>query len=213
MKSKLAKKFFLVCLMLLIGSMSMMAKKAHIERGMNKQQVTDILGQPANVSFDESGETWEYFKRPLIGNTNRIVVYFGRDDRVKACQSSYIDGDSNAPLGYGRQPGAYPVVPVPNPGYNGLDDESFSILYNKVKNASFDDNRFDLIQVACLGCWFSCRQVAGLLKPFSFSDAKFKALRMMAHRITDPQNTVEIYKLFDFSSDKDKAAEIIGAAQ
>lgn len=99
---------------------------------------------------------------------------------------------------------------MPNPECYGLDDESFTILYNKVRDASFDDNRFDLIQVACLGCWFSCSQVAGLLKLFSFSDAKFKALGMMARHITDPQNAVEIYRMFDFSSDRDKAAEIMG---
>lgn len=211
MKTRLARQFFLVCLMLLIGSLSMMAKRARIERGMTKQQVTSILGQPDNTSFDESGETWEYFKSPLMSNyTNRIVVYFGRDDLVRACQSSTIDYHSNTPLGYGRRPGAYPAVPVPNPSCYGLDDESFTILYNKVRDASFDDNRFDLIQVACLGCWFSCSQVAGLLKLFSFSDAKFKALGMMARHITDPQNAVEIYRMFDFSSDRDKAAEIMG---
>lgn len=196
--------------MLLIGSLSMTAKKAYIERGMNKQQVTGILGQPANISFDENGETWEYFKSPLMSNyANHVVVYFDRDDRVRACQSSTIDYHSNTPLGYGRHPGAYPVVPVPNSCCYSLDDESFTILYNKVRDASFDDNRYDLIQVACLGCWFSCSQVAGLLKLFSFSDAKFKVLGMMAHRITDPQNAVEIYRIFDFDSDRDKAAEIM----
>ena len=79
-----------------------------------------------------------------------------------------------------------------------------------MRDASFDDSRFDLIQVACLGCWFSCSQVAGLLKLFSFSNAKLKALGMMARRITDPQNAVEIYRMFDFFSDKDKAAEMMG---
>ena len=36
-------------------------------------------------------------------------------------------------------------------GYS-LSNQSFSILYNKVKKASFDDNKFDLIEVASLGC-------------------------------------------------------------
>lgn len=210
MKYRLARHFFLVCLMLLIGSLSMMAKKSHVERDMTKQQVTSILGQPDNISFDESGETWEYFKSPLMSNyTYHIVVYFDRNNRVRACQSSTIDYQSNTPVGYGRRPGACPAVPVPVPSYYSLDDESFTILYNKVRDASFDDNRFDLIQVACLGCWFSCSQVAGLLKLFSFSDAKFKALGILAHRITDPQNAVDIYQVFDFSSERDKAAEIM----
>lgn len=57
MKTRLARHFFLICLMLLIGNLSMMAKRAHVERGMTKQQVTSILGQPDNTSFDENGET------------------------------------------------------------------------------------------------------------------------------------------------------------
>ena len=32
---------------------------------------------------------------------------------------------------------------------------------------------------------------------------------MMAHHITDPQNAVEIYRVFDFSADRDKVAEIM----
>ena len=38
MKTRLARQFFLVCLMLLIGNLNMMAKRAHVERGMTKQQ-------------------------------------------------------------------------------------------------------------------------------------------------------------------------------
>ena len=41
-----------------------------------------------------------------------------------------------------------------------LSDSKFSILYNKVKNASFDDRKFDLIEVASLGGYYSCQQVA-----------------------------------------------------
>lgn len=90
-----------------------------------------------------------------------------------------------------------------------LSDSKFSVLYNKVKNASFDDRKFDLIEVASLGCYYSCQQVAKIITLFSFSDKKMKALQMMASHIVDPQNTADIYKQFTFSSDKDKAAEII----
>lgn len=90
-----------------------------------------------------------------------------------------------------------------------LSDSKFSILYNKVKNASFDDRKFDLIEVASLGCYYSCQQVAKIITLFSFSDKKMKALQMMASHIVDPQNAADIYKQFTFSSDKDKAAEII----
>ena len=93
-------------------------------------------------------------------------------------------------------------------GYS-LDDASFSKLYNKVKKASFDDNKFDLIEVASLGCYYSCAQVVRIMKIFPFDDEQLKALKMMAPHIVDLQNTGLIYKIFSFDSEKDKAEEII----
>lgn len=34
---------------------------------------------------------------------------------------------------------------------HNLSDENYAALYNKVKKASFDDNKLDLIEVASLG--------------------------------------------------------------
>ena len=93
-------------------------------------------------------------------------------------------------------------------GYS-LDDASFSKLYNKVKQASFNDNKFDLIEVASLGCYYSCTQVVRIMKIFPFDDEQLKALKMMAPHIVDLQNTGLIYKVFSFDSEKDKAEEII----
>lgn len=93
-------------------------------------------------------------------------------------------------------------------GYS-LSNQSFSILYNKVKKASFDDNKFDLIEVASLGCYYSCSQAVRLMKIFTFDDERLKALSMMAPHIVDPQNATDIYKLFSFDSDKEKAGEIM----
>lgn len=211
MKSQMKKTVLILFGLLLICSLNVMAKKDRVERGMTKQQVEDLLGRPANMSFDDNGETWEYLKSGGIisGYTRRIVVFFGRDNLVRACQSSTIVDDANAPLGCGRRPGGYPMPPMGDPGYCGLSEESFSLLYNKVRDASFDSNRYDLLEVASLGCWFSCRQVAGLLKLFSFSDGKLKALQILAPRMVDPENAADVYGVFDFSSDKDKAAEML----
>ena len=90
-----------------------------------------------------------------------------------------------------------------------LDDASFSKLYNKVKKASFDDNKFDLIEVASLGCYYSCAQVVRIMKIFSFDDSKMKVLSMMAPRIVDLQNATDIYRIFTFDSDKENAANIL----
>lgn len=90
-----------------------------------------------------------------------------------------------------------------------LSNQAFSILYNKVKKASFDDNKLDLIEVASLGCYYSCSQTIRMMKIFTFADERLKVLNLMAPRIVDPQNAIDIYKLFSFDSDKDKAGEIM----
>ena len=94
-----------------------------------------------------------------------------------------------------------------------LDDASFSKLYNKVKKASFDDNKFDLIEVASLGCYYSCAQVVRIMKIFPFDDEQLKALKMMAPHIVDLQNTGLIYKIFSFDSEKQKVGEILSSSR
>ncbi|MGN1230246.1 MAG: DUF4476 domain-containing protein [Prevotella sp.] len=91
-----------------------------------------------------------------------------------------------------------------------LSDEKFTILYNKVKNASFDDPKMDLIEVASLGAFYSSEQCTSIMSIFSFSDKKLAALRQMAPRIIDPHRAYMIYDILTFQSEKDEAARIIG---
>ena len=87
-----------------------------------------------------------------------------------------------------------------------LSDDKFAILYNKVKNTSFDDRKMDLIEVASLGAFYSCEQCATIMCIFSFGDKKLAALRLMAPRITDPHRAYIIFDQLSFQSEKDEAA-------
>ncbi|MGM9688644.1 MAG: DUF4476 domain-containing protein [Alloprevotella sp.] len=91
-----------------------------------------------------------------------------------------------------------------------LSDEQFAVLYNKVKKASFDDNKMALIEVASLCAYYSCEQCASIISIFSFSNKKLAALRLMAPRIIDPRRAYLIYEKFSFQNEKDEAARIIG---
>ena len=91
-----------------------------------------------------------------------------------------------------------------------LSDDKFAILYNKVKNTSFDDRKMDLIEVASLGAFYSCEQCATMMSIFSFGDKKLAALRLMASRILDPHHAYIIFDQLSFQSQKDEAARIIG---
>ena len=197
--------------------MSASAKgKRNVERGMTKQEVIAILGEPKLTSFDMYGDKWEYAKyNNLFGDSKYITVFFDRNGKVVQYDTRIIE--PNSQTSNVQQP-QHPTPPI----YDGrcdpdgrmdygycLDDASFSKLYNKVKKASFDDNKFDLIEVASLGCYYSCTQVVRIMKIFPFDDEQLKALKMMAPHIVDLQNTGLIYKIFSFDSEKDKAEEII----
>ena len=189
--------------------------KRNVERGMTKQEVIAILGEPKLTSFDMYGDKWEYAKyNNLFGDSKYITVFFDRNGKVVQYDTRIIE--TNSQTSNVQQP--HPTPPL----YDGrcdpdgrmdygycLDDASFSKLYNKVKKASFDDNKFDLIEVASLGCYYSCAQVVRIMKIFPFDDEQLKALKMMAPHIVDLQNTGLIYKVFSFDSEKDKAEEII----
>ena len=198
---------FAICL-----SASAKTKKI-VERGMTKQEVIEIMGQPKLTSFDAYGDKWEYYKMNVIqGESKRIVVGFDLNGKVIAYNMSLVDDNTNNEVGCNHQRPTLPpygVGPDAPTYYYCLDDASFSILYNKVKNASFDDNKFDLLQVASLGCYYSCAQTARMMRIFTFGDKQLKVLRMMAPHIVDPQNATDIYNVLTFDSEKSKAGEII----
>lgn len=189
--------------------------KRNVERGMTKLEVIAILGEPKLTSFDMYGDKWEYAKyNNLFGDSKYITVFFDRNGKVVQYDTRIIE--PNSQTSNVQQP--HPTPPL----YDGrcdpdgrmdygycLDDASFSKLYNKVKQASFNDNKFDLIEVASLGCYYSCAQVVRIMKIFPFDDEQLKALKMMAPHIVDLQNTGLIYKVFNFDSEKEKAEGII----
>ena len=70
---------FAVCL-----SASAKTKKI-VERGMTKQEVIEIMGQPKLTSFDAYGDRWEFYKmNALTGESKRIVVGFDLNGRIVA---------------------------------------------------------------------------------------------------------------------------------
>ena len=194
--------------------------KRNVERGMTKQEVIAILGEPKLTSFDMYGDKWEYAKyNNLFGDSKYITVFFDRNGKVVQYDTRIIE--PNSQTSNVQQP-QHPTPPI----YDGrcdpdgrmdygycLDEASFSKLYNKVKKASFDDNKFDLIEVASLGCDYSCAQVVRIMKIFPFDDEQLKALKMMAPHIVDLQNTGLIYKIFSFDSEKQKVGEILSSSR
>lgn len=98
-----------------------------------------------------------------------------------------------------RKPQRKPVQP------RAMRDNDFSLVYKVVKNASFDKNKIEIIQVACIGNSFSSKQCARLLSLLSFDDNRIEALEIIAPRMIENEYYNKIIKQFSFSSNRKKA--------
>ena len=89
-----------------------------------------------------------------------------------------------------------------------MHHKDFKMMCEVVDDASFHEKKIGVIKVACISSYFNSRQCAKLLSMISFDDAKLNALKVLAPRIID-KDVTEIVKQFSFSSSKDKALEIL----
>ena len=90
-----------------------------------------------------------------------------------------------------------------------MPDAKFNILLSKIKKKSFTDDKMDIVEVASLGCRYTCYQCVKILKLFTFDSEKLKALQLLSPQIVDSRNNYDIIKIFTFDSDKEKAAQIL----
>ena len=89
-----------------------------------------------------------------------------------------------------------------------MHHKDFKMMCEVVDDASFHEKKIGVIKVACISSYFNSRQCAKLLSMISFDDARLNALKVLAPRIID-KDVTEIVKQFSFSSSKDKALEIL----
>ena len=69
--------------------------KRNVERGMTKQEVIAILGEPKLTSFDMFGDKWEYAKyNNLFGDSKYITVFFDRNGKVVQYDTRIIEPNS-----------------------------------------------------------------------------------------------------------------------
>lgn len=86
--------------------------------------------------------------------------------------------------------------------------KDFKMMCEVVDDASFHEKKIGVIKVACISSYFNSKQCAKLLSMISFDDAKLKALKVLAPRMIG-RDVTDIVKQFTFSSNKDKALEIL----
>ena len=92
-----------------------------------------------------------------------------------------------------------------------MHNKDFKMMCEIVDDASFHEKKIGVIKVACISSYFNSKQCAKLLSMIPFDDAKLKALKVLAPRMIG-RDVTDIVKQFTFSSNKDKALEILRKA-
>jgi hypothetical protein len=92
---------FLVIVLTLSGCASTGKAAAKLEPGMTKQQVIDVLGSPADRSFQGTDEAWQYQEIAGFGQCKYITVWISGG---KLIGLSTRRGKSVAGCGLGSQP-------------------------------------------------------------------------------------------------------------
>lgn len=90
-----------------------------------------------------------------------------------------------------------------------MSPTDFDRFYDAVHRQTWDDDRLAMISTAAAAGFFSCSQVARLMRFFSFDDGKMKVFRLLAPRLVDPERSYEILKELTFSSAKEEASSLL----
>ena len=96
------------------------------------------------------------------------------------------------------------VVKVEPVGPQAMAAGAFGALKQAVEDASFSDDKINVISAAVGSNHFTIAQVGALVDALDHSSDKVRAVELVRGKIIDPGNAFQLASHFDFSSDKDK---------
>lgn len=182
-----------------------------LHKGMSKQEVSDLLGQPEFRRFDQDWEEWEFKKHLSSSSDVTIIVVRFEDDRVISMDSFPASYRQSAPVVSVCPPEA-PELPLKRPhnAYRrAMPEAEFQRFYEKVKSKPFKDDQFDLIKIGVSNSGFTCKQCARMMSIFSFDDEKMNVLSIFAPHIVDRINYEDILKELNSLFKKDDAKKML----
>ncbi len=180
-----------------------------IHKGMSKQEVTELLGEPQYRRFDPELEEWEYYKNLSSSGYTTVIVTF-EGDKVYALDS-FSDPRPPAPPVVVTSPDVTVSTPG-NPSHShgrGMRAADFQKLYNDVKSRPFTDDKFQMMREASVNNRLSCGQCATLMSLFTFDDDRMKVLKMFAPNIVDRENYEEVLDVLTSLFKKDDAKKLL----
>lgn len=182
-----------------------------LHKGMGKQEVSELLGQPEFRRFDQDWEEWEFKKHLSSSSDITIIVVRFEDDRVISMDSFPASYRQSAPVVSVCPPKA-PELPLERPhnAYRrAMPEAEFQRFYEKVKSKPFKDDRFDMIKIGVANSGFTCKQCARMMSIFPFDDEKMKVLSIFAPHIVDRINYEDILKELNSLFKKDDAKKML----
>ena len=85
------------------------------------------------------------------------------------------------------------------------DAAALASMVTEIHNASFSDNKIAYVTTSCQNYVFTVAQIVVIVKEFSFSSDRLKALDLFQGSTVDPTNAAAIAAAYDSSSDKKEA--------
>jgi hypothetical protein len=103
-----------------------------------------------------------------------------------------------------------PYLPEPEPPLiYPMSDGDFSVLYNRIKDEAFADDKLNILRSAADENYFLVEQVEELLDLFAFEEDRLHAVRILNHNILDRENCYRLYSKFEFSDSKESLNSIL----
>jgi Domain of unknown function (DUF4476) len=119
---------------------------------------------------------------------------------------------SNAPLARGeasRPPP--PPPPAQQPAVQPITEAMLRSLGTSIRNEPFAEDQLSVLEEAAATQFFLVSQTQQVLRLFSFSKDRLKAMRLLRPRLLDMENSFKLYESFEFSSDKEELKRILAA--
>ncbi|WP_455672499.1 DUF4476 domain-containing protein [Phocaeicola sp.] len=183
-----------------------------VQKGMSREEITQLLGKPGYRRFDEQGEQWEYIKGSGIGSFRTIILVSFTNGKVSSFDSfEYRPYASPAPICPPSEVIAIdaPRYPEFHKGGRRISNDAFQTLYNKVKNKAFKEDRLEILATESGNYYFTCQQCARFMKLFTWDDDKMKVLEILAPRIADKRNEEVIIETFNSLFKKSDAKDML----
>lgn len=104
-----------------------------------------------------------------------------------------------------------PQPPPPQPAVQPITEAMLRSLVVAIRNEPFAEDQLDVLAQAAPTQYFLVNQVQQLLRVFTFSKDRLKAMRLLRPRLLDMENGFKLYESFEFSNDKEELKRILAA--